>query len=387
MTAGRYDEASEALAGLKLAIPSDQRLTGLDARLVQSQINKALTDNNVDRAEQLMRQAQQANVVPAEQVKKWGNEIAHRKDDVRTKRLVDLGNDAIQKGRLIDGDDSAKGYLAELKDLPGTTASASRLQRDLVAALLRKARDAIAAKSQPEADRWVAEARTAGATPAEIASYNQYVVSTKQKAAVAETDRYAQLLRERIRDGRLTEPANDSAMYYLAMLNSSDSTGATSTSVGRELSAKLIERARLAAGDGRTAQMDADLAAARRLGADPSALAEVQALASARTKTTAAIAPRPTPAQPNKLKRLRYAPPEYPQKAFQQKLTGSVTVEFVVDVNGEPRDARVVDADPPEVFDKAALNAVKKWRYEPVVVNNVPTEVPTRMVIRFELPK
>jgi len=112
----------------------------------------------------------------------------------------------------------------------------------------------------------------------------------------------------------------------------------------------------------------------------------VQALASQRTKT-AAITPRPTPSQPNKLKRVRYAPPEYPQKAFQQKLTGSVTVEFVVDVNGEPRDTRVVDADPPEVFDKAALTAVKKWRYEPVVVNNVPTEVPTRMVIRFELPK
>jgi protein TonB len=175
-------------------------------------------------------------------------------------------------------------------------------------------------------------------------------------------------------------------MYYLAMLNSSDSTGTTSTSVGRELSAKLIERAGNAARDGRTAQMDADLAAARRLGADPSALAEVQALASARTKS-ASITPRPTPSQPNKLKRLKYAPPEYPQKAFQQKLTGSVTVEFTVDVNGEPRDTRVVDADPPEVFDKAALAAVKKWRYEPVVVNNVPTEVPTRMVIRFELPK
>ena len=59
----------------------------------------------------------------------------------------------------------------------------------------------------------------------------------------------------------------------------------------------------------------------------------------------------------------------------------------MVDVNGEPRDARVVDSDPPEIFDKAAITAVKRWRYEPVVVNNVPTEVPTRMVIRFELPK
>jgi hypothetical protein len=30
---------------------------------------------------------------------------------------------------------------------------------------------------------------------------------------------------------------------------------------------------------------------------------------------------------------------------------------------------------------------VSHWRYEPVVINGVPTEIPTHMVIRFELPK
>ena len=31
--------------------------------------------------------------------------------------------------------------------------------------------------------------------------------------------------------------------------------------------------------------------------------------------------------------------------------------------------------------------AVMLWRFEPVMYNGVPTEVPTRMVMRFELPK
>jgi outer membrane biosynthesis protein TonB len=39
------------------------------------------------------------------------------------------------------------------------------------------------------------------------------------------------------------------------------------------------------------------------------------------------------------------------------------------------------------VFDHAAVTAVTHWRFEPVTVNGVPTEVPTRMVMRFELPK
>ena len=36
--------------------------------------------------------------------------------------------------------------------------------------------------------------------------------------------------------------------------------------------------------------------------------------------------------------------------------------------------------------DRAATDAVSRWRFEPVVVNNVPMEVPTRMVIRFQSP-
>lgn len=387
MQASRYDDASEALTALKAAAPADTRLAGLESRLVQSQINKAIGEGNVERATVLIRQAQQANILPADQLAKWNKEITRRQEEGKVKRLVDLANGAIKDGRLVEpGDDSAKTYLAQLKEIPGTNATALRIQRDLNAALLRKAREAQVANKGAEADRWIQEARSSGASAADVAAFQRDVVAAKQKAQSAEAERYAQLVRDRIRDGRLTEPSNDSAMYYLAQANSADANGTIAAAVGRELSTKLIERAGAAARDGRTAQVDADLAAARRLGADPADIASVQQIVASGRAKTATIAPRPTP-QVNKLKRVRYAPPEYPQKAFQQKLTGSVTVEFVVDVNGEPRDARVVDSDPPEVFDKAALAAVKRWRYEPVVVNNVPTEVPTRMVIRFELPK
>jgi outer membrane biosynthesis protein TonB len=39
------------------------------------------------------------------------------------------------------------------------------------------------------------------------------------------------------------------------------------------------------------------------------------------------------------------------------------------------------------VFDKSATGAVKRWRYEPVVANGAPVEIPVRTAIRFELPK
>ncbi len=79
-------------------------------------------------------------------------------------------------------------------------------------------------------------------------------------------------------------------------------------------------------------------------------------------------------------------PPEFPSKALAQRVSGTVTIEYIVDTNGDPRDVRVVEATPPGVFDHAALTAVKRWHYEPVVANGAPVEVPVRTAIRFELP-
>jgi protein TonB len=87
------------------------------------------------------------------------------------------------------------------------------------------------------------------------------------------------------------------------------------------------------------------------------------------------------------LKRTRYIPPEFPSMALTQQLSGSVTVEYTVDATGDTRDVRVIEATPPGVFDHSAISAVKRWHYDPVVVNGTPVEVPVRTAIRFELPK
>jgi len=88
------------------------------------------------------------------------------------------------------------------------------------------------------------------------------------------------------------------------------------------------------------------------------------------------------------LKRLRATTPDYPQNALAQQISGSVTLEYTVDTRGEPRDLHVVEATPPGVFDQAATNAVKRWRYAPMVVNGTAVDVPgVRTRVRFELPK
>ena len=59
-------------------------------------------------------------------------------------------------------------------------------------------------------------------------------------------------------------------------------------------------------------------------------------------------------------------------------------MDFIGDVDGEPTDLRITDANPPGVFDQAALEAVEHWRYEPFRLEGVLTAIPDRVVFRFD---
>ncbi|MBX5461180.1 MAG: energy transducer TonB [Steroidobacteraceae bacterium] len=394
MAAGRYDEAALALAHLKAATPEDEQIKVLQGKLATAQITKMLAENNLERATALVKGAQLSGSVPEAQLNKWRAEISRRQEEARVARLVDLVQGRIREGRLSDpANDSAKAYLEQLEQLgPSAAAAHQRLARDLGNAYMRKAREAALANRGNEADRWLAEARSVGVSASELNAFQREMNAARQRAAAAETERLADLARDRLRENKLTEPANDSAAYYLTALMSADADHAYVATGKRELAAKLLERAGAAAREGKTAQMEADLAQARRWGADAKDIQAVQTASvnrrpATRTSSSAGSARANEPVDlQSRLKRIRYTPPEYPERALAQKITGSVTVEFTVSKDGEPIDVRVVAAEPAGTFDRAALSAVRRWRYEPVVIDNVPYEVPARTTIRFTLP-
>jgi TonB family protein len=58
--------------------------------------------------------------------------------------------------------------------------------------------------------------------------------------------------------------------------------------------------------------------------------------------------------------------PAYPDLARKMNITGTVKVQVTVAPNGTVKDAKVVGGHP--VLASAALEAVKKWRFEPATV-------------------
>ncbi len=381
LSAGRFDEAAQTLANFKAAAPGDPRGAALDARLASAQVSKAFADGNYDRVGALLHQAQQNHSVPADQLAKWRADLARHQEDTKVEHLAGLAEDRIHDGQLSDpADDSAKAYLRQLEASAPANAATERVRRELTTAYLRKAHDAAVARNQADADRWLNEARAVGASAADISSLQSEVASARAKAAQAENDRLAQQARDALRDGHLTEPAQESAAYYLGQLQASDPNNAVVAQASHDLAGKLLDRARTAVQAGRSP--DSDLSEARRWGASPQDILTVQQLAAPK----AAAAPN-LAALAAKLKATRTSAPEYPQDALQHQISGSVIVAFTVDTNGTTRDASVVESTPAGVFDRAALNAVHHWRYAPAIFNGAPIAVPTRALVRFELPK
>jgi protein TonB len=145
---------------------------------------------------------------------------------------------------------------------------------------------------------------------------------------------------------------------------------------------KLREARAAAAETERKAELIRQKAAQDKLKADQAA-----ALASTTSKPLQNSASRrPAASLQNSLKRKRYIEPEYPHDALLKKIGGSVTIAYTVDIKGDIQDVRVESADPAGVFDRAAIDAVKRWRYEPLLIDGVPTEVPARLTIRFAPP-
>ncbi len=78
--------------------------------------------------------------------------------------------------------------------------------------------------------------------------------------------------------------------------------------------------------------------------------------------------------------------PVYPRRAQTRGIEGYVILEFVVTRTGAVRDPVVVEAKPPGIFDRAAIQAALKFKYKPKVVDGEPIDVAgVRNRITFEL--
>lgn len=72
----------------------------------------------------------------------------------------------------------------------------------------------------------------------------------------------------------------------------------------------------------------------------------------------------------------------------ESKPQGFVKLSFDIDEQGKPMNINIIESEPKKVFDKAAVNALEKWRYDPKIVNGVAVKQTNQTVkLDFKLEK
>ena len=80
--------------------------------------------------------------------------------------------------------------------------------------------------------------------------------------------------------------------------------------------------------------------------------------------------------------------PQYPMRAKQQGVEGWVELMFTITKMGTVTDVIVTAASSGTVFNRAAIQAVSKWKYNPKIEGGVTVDRPrVRQRIKFQLPR
>ncbi|MCL7421555.1 MAG: energy transducer TonB [Methylobacter sp.] len=79
--------------------------------------------------------------------------------------------------------------------------------------------------------------------------------------------------------------------------------------------------------------------------------------------------------------------PRYPFRAAARGIEGWVEIDITVSPAGTVSDARVVDASPEGIFDRAALEAIRQWRFKPAFRDGRAVEQQATQIVRFRLKK
>jgi TonB family protein len=278
---------------------------------------------------------------------------------------------------------------------------------------------ALQANAFARAATLLAQAEKTGAMPADQIA--QLRAEAQRREAAAQLTEVARVAQVRISQGRLLDPPNDSARFYLKQLQDHPSPaladalarlndayarrlgGDARAAIGRGAWADadaLIGELRTTNGGASLAQAQAlqkDLDRARdQLKTRATEAAEAKAAADAARETSAAAAaataappPPAAPAAPVAVtapKLLTALAPDYPQRAAAAGVEGWVEVQFDVTVTGKAENVRVLGAQPKGVFDAAALGAIRKARFAPArTADGAPIVQASTLKLRFAL--
>jgi TonB family protein len=356
-----------------------------------TQIQAALNAQNFDRAAQLIDEATRAKALPAAKLAQLRDEVRRRRDQTDISRLVTLIDARLQQDRLIDPrNDNAAYFLAQARQSGAPASTLQAAADEFVRRSVLAVRGAIDQHRYADADRFMAELRTNGAPSVTLAGLQRDLAAARTQPVVKKPDQpgFLDLARSRLAQGSVLEPDNDSALFYVNELRSTDPQNPGLAQITGAVQGQILGRARTALDAGDTTKAEGLLRTAGTLGtsADLDALNERLLQAKLATANTAPAPVNAIPEVPEStLKRLQSLKPDYPHQALIHNVEGWVEIAYTVTAAGKVANAKSINASPTGVFDAAALSAVAHLKYAPYQQNGKAIAVTTKIRVAFRL--
>ncbi|MBU6246821.1 MAG: energy transducer TonB [Xanthomonadaceae bacterium] len=115
----------------------------------------------------------------------------------------------------------------------------------------------------------------------------------------------------------------------------------------------------------------------------PASAASTRPASAPASQTAQAAAPVRETSTPAVL--IRSINPRYPTQAQRARTEGFVVLSFTVTAEGATSNIKVVEAQPRHVFDRAAIDAVDRWKFKPATRNGEPVDSTVTNRINFTL--
>ncbi|MFT3763753.1 MAG: energy transducer TonB [Pseudoxanthomonas sp.] len=274
-------------------------------------------------------------------------------------QLREAANKALGENRIYapGGDNAVEYYLAVRDKQPDDATVASALT-DLQPYLVIAAEQSIAREDFAESQRLAALIEKIDAKAPALPRLKQSIASTQEAASKRSAAEEAKA-QERIKQQEEQRKAQQEEQQRQA---------------AAVLAAQQEEARTRAAAD----QAAAEKAAAERAAAEQREREAAFSAAAATAPAAPATPPAAQPAAPA-LRLVSSPPPRYPPEALRAGTAGEVLVEFTVNPDGSVDNARVVRSTPARVFDREAVNAVRRWKFAPI-----PAPTTTRRTINFQ---
>jgi protein TonB len=384
----KFDVALQALETARSINPGDSRLGALDEHIAAlraefgpAQILAAINAQNFDRAAQLIDEAARSKSLSNAKLAQLREELRRKRQESDVANLVKLIDTRLQQDKLLEPrNDSAAFYLAQARAAGASAASLQPQSQEIYKRLAQMVHADIDQRHFSDADRLLTDMHGFGYSVAATSTLQRDLnaARTAQSAAAPEQPQYLDLAQSRLAQGKLTEPDNDSALFYVTQLRTVDPKNSALPRISAAVQQQILEQARTAIDTGQPGRAEVLLQMAGTLGSTPDLNTLNERLAQLKSGATPDV-PEAS------LTRIRQIELDYPALALRKSIEGWVELAYTVTAEGKVTKVKVLNSNPVGMFDTEAARALSRLRYKPTMQAGKPIAVNTKLRIAFKL--